>query len=247
MKQINSISFKNGILYVGASNYPNTPKHGWIIEYYASNLEFIAIHQVENYWCEGGAWHDDYFWVVYHGATEYGFPDIVSQYDKEWNLIANHPTPYSNTAYQGGSWLGDYFYCNNHEGAPSETLDILYWNGTGFEGKGRIAHSDFGECCDQGLFFDQDNPQIVYFAERNNPLYTDNIVTAYVNGTILTPSNATVAHGLPGTPTTIIITPVNTGFGAGDFYVRDVTSTTFDIVCTRSGTFDVYWYAEYKP
>lgn len=58
-------------------------------------------------------------------------------------------------------------------------------------------------------------------------------------------SGATVNHGLTSTPTSVIVTPTETGLT--DIYVSAVGDTTFTINYAGGGTHIFYWYAEYKP
>jgi len=55
----------------------------------------------------------------------------------------------------------------------------------------------------------------------------------------------TVNHGLVATPTSVTVTMGSSG--TGDYYISDLTSTQFTVHVTSSGTYTVYWYAEYTP
>jgi len=145
--QINSIFYKDGKLYIGANNYSNTPKKGWIVVYDADDLTPIEYH-VLDHWSEGCAWHNNEWWVVY---DDYKY---VSRYDADWNHIADYELTYSISGvhyYQGIRWIGDYIYVNIHGGSSPETLDCYHWTGNGFEEVARLdrptAH------CTQGIHF----------------------------------------------------------------------------------------------
>ena len=75
--QINSIFYRDGKLYIGANNWDNTPRKGWIVVY-TTDLTYVETHQVQDHWCEGCAYHDGYWWVVYCGDSD---AKIVSKYN----------------------------------------------------------------------------------------------------------------------------------------------------------------------
>lgn len=76
--QINGMNFYDGYLWIGASNYPNTPKTGYILKYDPATLAHVATYNTAAYWSEGGAWKNvgngDEFWAIYHDQP------IVSRY-----------------------------------------------------------------------------------------------------------------------------------------------------------------------
>lgn len=62
--------------------------------------------------------------------------------------------------------------------------------------------------------------------------------------TISSGTSVTFDHGLAGTPTLVLCSFNNTGYGDWKW---SATSTQITITVTNSGTYEVYWYAEYKP
>ena len=69
---------------------------------------------------------------------------------------------------------------------------------------------------------------------------TVNSGTATINAS----TTVTFDHGLAGTPTLVLCSFNSTGYGA---WTWSATSTQITITVTNSGTYEVYWYAEYKP
>lgn len=71
-------------------------------------------------------------------------------------------------------------------------------------------------------------------------------VTESWNSTTISASTfVMVNHGLAGTPDTVIVTPLDAGYGT--FYISARTSTTFTITVTVSGTYSFNWYARFQP
>jgi len=90
---------------------------------------------------------------------------------------------------------------------------------------------------------------LVYFGGSYSDLYvhhnlgyiTENSGTA----TISSSTSVTVTHGLAGTPTSVIA--ITNATAAGDVAITSITATQFTVTVVSSGTYAVYWYAEYKP
>jgi len=173
-KQLNSLCYKDGKLYIGANNYNNIPKHGWIFVYNASDLSYVEKHQVKDYYCEGCDYHDGYWWVVYDGWN------YVSKYDSNWNWIADYPLE-SGGDLQGIRWKNNYIYVNNHAGASRTKLDCYKWTGSGFELVKEINRPS--ERCTQGISFDPSETDVMWWAERsyNGISHDDRVVKTTIN------------------------------------------------------------------
>jgi len=130
--QVNGISAKDGLLYVGSFEPyggPDVTRRGFI-KVFDADLNYITEHEVKEYLCEGAAFHNGYWWVIYHHVG------VVSRYTTEWTWVADYPLSYLGNS-NGIIWIGDYAYINNHDGS-SDTLDCYLWTGTGFEAIKRI-------------------------------------------------------------------------------------------------------------
>jgi len=106
-------------------------------------------------------------------------------------------------------------------------------------------HSNSGNCTIIGNDLESDTLSLLYpsknIVEDNLGYVTENSG----NATITASTSVVVNHGLVGTPTSVQIT--RSAVGMGDFYVDTLTSTQFTIHVGNSGTWTLYWYAEYKP
>lgn len=132
LAQVNSIYVHtDGKLYIGANNYDDTPKFGYIKVFNQSDLSYVEEHRVRDYYSEGCTFHDNAWWVVYHDWNN------LTKYDSSWNIVSDYPIAYANSAYQGIVWYGDYIYVNNH-GGWNQTLDVYKWNGSGFDQTARL-------------------------------------------------------------------------------------------------------------
>jgi len=159
-EQINHIFYKDGKLYIGASNYNTTPKESWILVYNASDLSLDTSHSVLDYWCEGCCFHDNYWWVVY---DDYKY---VSKYNTSWEWQADYALSYDITGhyYSGIIWIDDYIYVNIHEGSTPAGCDCYHWTGSGFTEVARLSAPTL--TCGQGLCLCPDEKTILW-AERN--------------------------------------------------------------------------------
>lgn len=171
IEQINGISFYDGYLWVGASNFQNTPKMGWVLKYDPATLAHVATYETEDYWAEGGVWHDvgngDEYWAVYHDQP------IVSRYrinGSAFELVANYNLGFvmgQNTFLsQSAVWLGDLFIVQNHgyrEVEPA-TTDVYRWNGVEFDAVQKIPR--LSVAAGQGIHWEVEG-SILLFAERN--------------------------------------------------------------------------------
>ncbi|RLI53783.1 MAG: hypothetical protein DRP09_14830 [Candidatus Thorarchaeota archaeon] len=174
VRQVNSLCYKDGKLYVGANNFDTAQKHGWIFVYNASDLSYIEKHQVKDHYCEGCDYHDGYWWVVYHDWP------YVSKYDSNWNWVADYALE-SGGEYEGIRWKEDYIYVNNHEGAARTKLDCYKWTGSGFELVKEIDRpSDYAT---QGISFDPSETDVMWWAERKyqGTLEDDRVVKTTIN------------------------------------------------------------------
>lgn len=171
IEQINGMNFYNGYLWIGASNYPNTPKKGYILQYDPATLAHVATFTTAAYWSEGGAWHNvgngDEFWAIYHDQP------VVSRYRINagaFELVANYNLAFvtGQTTYlsQSAVWLGDLFIVQNHgyrEVEPA-TTDVYRWNGAGMDAVQKIPRLSVE--AGQGIHWEVEG-SFLLFAERN--------------------------------------------------------------------------------
>lgn len=168
IEQINGLNFYDGYLWVGASNYPNTPKTGYILKYDPDTLAFVAAYSTEAHWSEGGAWKDvgngDEFWAVYHDSP------TVSRYDASFNLVDTYTLAYGagQTEFlsQSAVWLNDLFIVQNHSYRtnPVTTTDVYRWNGAAMDAVQQIPR--LSSSAGQGIHWEVEG-SIMLFAERN--------------------------------------------------------------------------------
>jgi len=122
MNQVNHIYIRGDYIYAGSSNYPDTPKEGYIKVYKKSDLTYVEEHQVLDYHSEGCSFYDNAWWIVYY---DYAY---VSKYDTNWNHVADYAL--TDTHSQGCIWIGDLFYVSSTRG--TDYLDIYSWSGSAF-------------------------------------------------------------------------------------------------------------------
>lgn len=171
IEQINGLNIYDGYLWVGASNFPNTPKLGWILQYDPATLAHVATYETEDYWSEGGAWKDvgngNEFWAIYHDQP------IVSRYRINagaFELVANYNlafgTGQTEFLSQSAVWLGDLFITQNHayRTNPPATTDVYRWNGSGMDAVQQIAR--LSDAAGQGIHWEVEG-SVLLFAERN--------------------------------------------------------------------------------
>ena len=174
MKQINSLHIYDGKLYIGANNYAEAPRLGYIKVFDADDLSYIEEHQVLAHWCEGCAYYDGYFWVVY---SEWKY---VSKYNTDWEWQADYAVDYTTTGdfrkigYQGITWKDDDIYVSIHEGVfPCPMIDRYHWTGTEFERRERLVPPDDAV---QGICYLASNDRF-YIAQRAHPEVDKHSVT----------------------------------------------------------------------
>jgi len=180
MQQINSIHVYGDYLYVGANNYSITPMLGYIRVYNKGDLAYVEEHQVKDYWCEGCAFYDDAWWVVYCGLSDV----IVSKYNSGWAWVADYTLSFpqaifdpSLKGYQGIIWIGDYIYVNIHEGNIPHTCDVYKWNGISFDEIARLDRPT--SYCTQSLC-QEPGEDIIWWAERDTSTGFYNIVKSSI-------------------------------------------------------------------
>jgi len=177
MAQANSIHIYDDKLYVGSSNWDTEPKLGYIKVFNADTLEYIEEHQVLNYWSEGCAYHDGYFWVVYSDWK------YVSKYNTSWEHQADYAVDFPTTGaenisgYQGITWKGDDIFCPIHATiSPNPMVDRYHWTGSAFERRERITSPADAT---QGICYLESNDRF-YIAQRNHPETGQSSVTITV-------------------------------------------------------------------
>lgn len=123
MTQVNNIFIYGDYLYLGANNYDNLPKQGYVKVFNKSDLSYVEEHQnVEDHISEGGSFHDNSWWIVYFDWA------YVSRYDSSWNHLADYPL--QRDASQGNIWIGDYLYVPKTD--PNH-IEIYHWDGNALD------------------------------------------------------------------------------------------------------------------
>jgi hypothetical protein len=139
--QINHMDYYDGYLWVGCSNFPNTPKESWLLKIDPYDLSVASTYELdEEYWSEGGAWKDvgdgPEFWNVF---TDW---DRISRYkfvSGVWTKVNDYLLPlieddYSaNDAYQGAAWIGNILITTTHSARSTTEIHYHRWTGTGFD------------------------------------------------------------------------------------------------------------------
>lgn len=170
-QQINGMYIQNGVLYVSAAKFVAGVGTSYIVEYDPDTLAYITHHSLAGVdgFSEGLAFHDGYWWVVYH-ATK-----VVAKYSIGWSLVATYSLSFSvtgssggygaGTGYDGIAWSGDYLLCNIHSIYEQDYMDVYYWNGATFLEIGRLKPPT--SKAQQGLCTDPTESGVLWFAERN--------------------------------------------------------------------------------
>ncbi|MBA7572370.1 hypothetical protein ES708_14150 [subsurface metagenome] len=164
MEQINAVHIYDGKLYIGGSNYATIPKLGYIKVFDADTLDYIEEHQVLDHWCEGCAYHDGFFWVVY---CEFKY---VSKYNSDWEWQADYAVDYTTVGderkigYQGITWKDDDIFLPIHGDIPIPLIDRYHWTGSAFERRERITPPDDAH---QGICYLASNDRF-YIVQRHH-------------------------------------------------------------------------------
>ena len=165
MEQINGIHIYDGKLWIGSNNYATEPALGYIKVFNASTLDYIEEHQVLNHWCEGCAYYDGFFWVIY---CEFKY---VSKYNSSWVWQADYAVDYTTIGdankigYQGITWKDDDIFLPIHGDIPIALIDRYHWTGSAFERQERITPPDDAH---QGICYLASNDRF-YIAQRAHP------------------------------------------------------------------------------
>jgi hypothetical protein len=141
--QINSMNYYNGSLWVGCSNFPDTPKESWLLEINPSDLSVTNTWGLDDaHWSEGGAWRNvgdgDEWWNCYHDW------DHVSRYKivtgtlmKVDDYLLSYVDTETTSLYQGLTWHlaanGSQLMMGMTHSQRSDTENHIYrWTGSGF-------------------------------------------------------------------------------------------------------------------
>lgn len=184
--QINHLVVVGGVIYAGANNYNDTPGRGWLFEFDADDLAFIAVHELTDdsdvSLAEGGAFHPvtGNFWCVSHDRL------AVYEFDPaDWSFVAEHtlPTPpmlYSwHGWWNGGVWLtDDLFVANLHD--PQNIAPVFRWTGSAFLLVNGIRPPTAQ--CGQGIAVDPTDPTRLYWAERSYATNDHRVVETTLSG-----------------------------------------------------------------
>lgn len=183
--QINHLLVQDGVIYAGANNYNDTPGRGWVFEFDADDLSFIAVHELSDdsdvSLSEGGDFGPDgNFYCVSHDRL------LVYEFDPaDWSFVAAHslPTPpmlYSwHGWYNGGLWLtDDLFVANLHN--PQNIAPVFRWTGSEFLLVNGIRPPT--PQCGQGISLDPSDPTKMYWAERSYATNDHRVVETTLSG-----------------------------------------------------------------
>ena len=159
-EQVNGIYYDQptGHLFIGANNYSTTPHEGWIYEYDASDLSFVAAHDVGAIWSEGCTKYDGHWFVV--SANSH----TITEFDDNWDLVKVHNlpgNPPSGLYWQGIFVIDDVFYINYHE--PQNALWALTFDGSDFTLANTMCETPTSKCTQSAFVWDGS----VYWAERD--------------------------------------------------------------------------------
>ena len=173
VRQLNGGQWNRHRLYVGANNYSNSPKKGWIFDMdpatiFGANPDIIE-RPVRPYWCEGGAFRPgtDEFWVCYHDIP------VIDRYDASqpgWQLSGMFDTGITptvpNVYYQSVVWWSDRILLLPFHNVQTDPAKIAMFDFTGSELQFLRfidrPHANAG----QGFAFSPDR-QHAYFAGRD--------------------------------------------------------------------------------
>jgi hypothetical protein len=168
--QINGAYYKCGILYISAAEN-STPQKSYIARYNPASLAYIDSYQITGNWfSEGLAWKDGYWWMVFHTSK------VVAKIDPAtYGVVATYPLTFAITGTSGGygtgsgydgvAWVGDYLLANVHEIYDQDYLDVYYWNGATFDEVQRVPKLTTNGT--QGLALDPTEVNVLWIAERN--------------------------------------------------------------------------------
>lgn len=176
LSNLASIHVRGDYLYIGAANFPATPKKGYIRVYNKSDLSYYGEHQVKDSsglfrWPAGCAYYDSAWWVVYGGEESL----IISKYNDSWVWQADYNLTFPQAGcgqyiipqgYEGIFWIDDFLFANIHEDILPEKCDVYKWNGSGFDRIIRLTPPT--SYCHQGLC-KEPNEDVMWWAERNYP------------------------------------------------------------------------------
>lgn len=172
--QINGLDIHGGYLWVGANNYPQEPRLGWVLQYDLADMSYVATHELDGYHNEGGAWHDvgngPEYWAIYHDwphASRYAWDGTNLTKIGDYLLpIAEGRTNEDGQRglYQSAQWLGDMLITQTHLNNGTPMTHFHRWTGSGFEA---VRESfAFTHNLGQGLFWEKPG-EVMLFACRS--------------------------------------------------------------------------------
>ena len=248
MTQVNSIFIYGDYLYLGANNYDNLPKQGYVKVFNKSDLSYVEEHQnVEDHTSEGASFHDNSWWIVYFDWA------YVSRYDSNWNHLADYPL--QRNASQGNIWIGDYLYVPKTD--PNH-IEIYHWDGNALDFVKLLSLPDemdyingIGKEPDEDILWVS---ELLYDTNHNNLVKTTiNWTTVDLNDSTENANNSTIksssevdsqiskAQSFNGSSNSATITDDDTlDFGTGSFsyqaWVKTDSSTGNQGIIDKRGS-----------
>lgn len=179
-QQVNGMYLRSGVLSVSAAKFVAGVATSWVVDYDPTTLNYITHRQISSdKFSEGLAFHDGYWWVVFHADK------VVCQYDTSWNLVDTHTLSFPitgssggygpGTGYDGNAFIDNYFLANIHEIYDQEFLDVYLWDGLDFLEVARLGR--MAPLATQGISLDPTDDSKLWYAERN-PVGTDSFALA---------------------------------------------------------------------
>lgn len=183
---IGDLCYYGNYLYVVDHNGGH-PAHQKAMQYLASDLSYVATHDLEDYYSDDSgsaniAYGNGYFWTL----SDWISPDTsfeVHRYSLSWTYEENWTVEAFSISgdyrYQGFDWIGeDYIITVPHEGA-TDYIDFYYFDGLAFSQYTRLERPEWTgedsstyEAC-QGVAVEIDGgTTYVWFASRNNTALT---------------------------------------------------------------------------
>lgn len=176
IRQVNSIDYHGGKLWLGASNFvtvPSDPAASWIVEVDPADLNVVDIYELEEVaYSEGGVWKNvgsgDEFWAIFHDTkfvSRYRLIDGAMVKQAEYNLPLIPDAEGSGALNQGAQWLGNQLWTQLHNQHSQTGTYIHKWTGSGFIGVGFIPALGSPDEAGQGLHWETEG-EVMLFAVR---------------------------------------------------------------------------------
>lgn len=234
--------YRDGTLYVTASNYPGVPRYGTVMRYNPDTLAFISETNLAAGTYDSAIVYGKGWWWTASDANK-----DIHRYDENFVLqeTTSLPEPDMTGAahsWNGMAWVGDMLYLNPHADVYPQTMSGYHYDGQSFSYVGEFMRP---RDCTQGMFWNEATQRLVFALRASSG--SDGVIETKLEST--TYWNQVTYYYYPSQITTSSTAYIEDGNLSCNINVRigDIIQVTMEGIFWNTGAGNIRAYVDPTP